>query len=302
MSNYPLYWVDAFTDRPLSGNPCAVLLDTDDLDVTTMQSIARETNLSETAFVRTSQSCDFAVRYFTPAEEIPMAGHPTIATTHALWQAGLIPLQADLTHIQLELIGGPIGVTIQRRETPDGKGAPDWIIMTQRRPVFMTQHDPDEVLACFGLTAEDVLPGVPIQTVSTGTPQLMIPLRDHEALRRARINVDAYSALRARSDFFSPHLFCLGGVTPDGATFARHFGVSPDTSEDPVTGSATGGMGAYLWHYGLIEHPRFLAQQGHWLGRAGVVQVEVVGARDAIETVRIGGQAAGVITGQFTLG
>ena len=88
MTTYSLYQVDAFTTYPLGGNPCAILFDTDDMTEETMQAVAREMNLSETAFVRRSNVADFGVRYFTPAEEIPMAGHPTIATTFALVDSG----------------------------------------------------------------------------------------------------------------------------------------------------------------------------------------------------------------------
>jgi trans-2,3-dihydro-3-hydroxyanthranilate isomerase len=129
----------------------------------------------------------------------------------------------------------------------------------------------------------------------------MIPLRDHQALRRARMDAAAYNRLRAAGDFFSPHLFCLGGATPAGQTFARHFGVPPDTLEDPFTGSATGGMAAYLWHYGLIQGPRFVAEQGHWMHRPGQANVEVVGPPDAIETVKVGGGAVTVLRGELLL-
>jgi trans-2,3-dihydro-3-hydroxyanthranilate isomerase len=129
----------------------------------------------------------------------------------------------------------------------------------------------------------------------------MIPLKSMEALRRARVDVAAYSHFRAAADFFSPHLFCLGGLTEGGHTFARHFGVPPDTMEDPFTGSATGGMAAYLWHYGLIDQPHFVAEQGHWMNRPGQAMVEVVGPPEAIETVKVGGPAVTVLRGEFSL-
>ncbi|HSE39582.1 MAG TPA: PhzF family phenazine biosynthesis isomerase, partial [Acidobacteriota bacterium] len=88
MSRYPFYQVDAFTDKPLEGNPCAILLNADDLSAETMQQIALENNLSETSFVLRSNVADFRARYFTPAEEIPLAGHPTIATIHLLFETG----------------------------------------------------------------------------------------------------------------------------------------------------------------------------------------------------------------------
>jgi trans-2,3-dihydro-3-hydroxyanthranilate isomerase len=296
MPIYPLMQVDAFTDRPLGGNPCAVVFDSDDLEDATLLAIAREMNLSETAFVRRSRVADFGVRYFTPAEEIPLAGHPTIATAFALVEAGRLALTSAHQTFTLELKVGPILVEIYSEA-----GKIQRIVMTQKRPIFMAIYDPEQAAPIFGLQPEDVLPGVPVQTVSTGTPQLMLPLRSLEALRRARLDHPAYADLRARADFFSPHLFCLEGATSAGRTFARHFGTPPDLMEDPFTGSATGGMAAYLWRYGLIETPHFIAEQGHWMNRPGQATVEVSGPRDDIQTVKVGGGAVLVLRGELVL-
>ncbi len=296
MPTYPFTQVDAFTDRPLAGNPCAILFDADDLSDAQMLAIAKEMNLSETAFVRHSEIADFGVRYFTPAEEIPLAGHPTIATTHALIDDGRLPLAGPKTSITFELPVGPIEIEIFAENS-----RPPRIVMSQKKPQFGARHDPAQVMPAFGLTPADLLPGAPIQTVSTGTPQLMIPLRGLDALRRAQMNAPAYAALRESADFFSPHLFCLEGVTPRGRTFARHFGLPPDTLEDPFTGSATGGMAAYLWRYGLINQPAFIAEQGHWLNRPGQAFVEVVGPPDDMETVKVGGTAVTVLRGELTI-
>jgi trans-2,3-dihydro-3-hydroxyanthranilate isomerase len=296
MPTYPYVLADAFTDRPLGGNPCAVIFDADPLDAPTMQAIAREMNLSETAFVRRSAVADVGARYFTPVEEIPLAGHPTIATIVALVDAGRIALAGDVTHLSLDLPAGVIPIAIHAEG-----GQARRVVMSQLAPRFLAVYDPEDVLPAFGLRAEDVMPGAPVQTVSTGTPQLMIPLRDHAALRRARVDVTAFVALRARGDFFSPHLFCLGGATAAGRTFARHFGLPPDTPEDPFTGSATGGMAAYLWHHGLIDAPTWVAEQGHWMGRPGQATVAVVGPPAAIRTVQVGGGAVVLIRGELQL-
>jgi len=296
MPTYSILQVDAFTDQPLGGNPCAVIFDTDQMTAATMQAVAREMNLSETAFVRRSDVADFGVRYFTPAEEIPLAGHPTIATTFALVDVGRLKLQSTITTILLELLVGPIEVQIASRD-----GVIQTIVMSQKKPEFLSIHDPAKVMPVFGLSINDLLPGYPIQTVSTGTPQLMVPVRDLEVLRRVQVNPAAYREYRASSDFFSPHLFCLGGVTPQGRTFARHPGVPPDGLEDPFTGSATGGMAAYLWHHNLIDEPTFVAEQGHWMDRPGQASVEVVGPREDIELVKVGGKAVTVMRGNLTL-
>lgn len=159
MPTYPFMQVDAFTDRPLGGNPCAILFEADDLDEATMLAIAKEMNLSETAFVRRSEVADFGVRYFTPAEEIPLAGHPTIATTFALVDSGRLALAGDHTRITLELKVGPIAVDIYAQQ-----GAVQGIVMTQKKPVFLKLYTAADIMPLFGLTEEDVLPGVPIQT------------------------------------------------------------------------------------------------------------------------------------------
>lgn len=295
MSAFEMMWVDAFTTQPFAGNPCVVVFDADGLTAEQMQTIAFEMHLSETAFLMQSETADFRARYFTPAEEIPLAGHPTIASMFALIQSGRLTLGDQPRTISLQLQAGTISVDV----TPDTESPV--ITMTQLKPQFLDEHDPEVVMPIFGLSADDALPGVPIQTVSTGTPQLMIAVKDHEALRRSALDPVAYVAYRDQSGFFSPHLFCVEGITDRGQTFARHYGASPDTNEDPFTGSATGGMAAYLWHYGLLEHPHFLAEQGHWMNRPGMAHVEVVGPREDIQAVRVGGQAAIVLKGQIQI-
>lgn len=296
MARYPFYQVDAFTDRPLAGNPCAVILDADDMDEAIMQAVALENNLSETSFVLRSSKADFRARYFTPAEEIPLAGHPTIATIHTLAETGRIKLSEKLTTVSLELKAGVISVEIESKN-----GRPVSVTMSQMKPKFLSIYSPDEVAEAFYLRSDDVFPNYPIQTVSTGTPQLMIPLRSQESLRRAGMNAPVYLALRERGDFFSSHLFCLSGFTNEGQTSARHLVAPPDLIEDPFTGSATGGMAAYLWHYGLIEKPEFTAEQGHWMKRPGKARVLVVGPRENIETVKVGGSAVMVLQGELLI-
>ncbi len=295
MATYPFLQVDAFTSDPLGGNPCAVILDADELSAQTMQAIAQEQNLSETAFVLRSDRANFRARYFTPSEEIPLAGHPTIATMIALVDQGQVRLGTEPKTLTLELTAGVISVTVHR------EGSRMTVTMHQLPPRFGGTFGADEVMPAFGLATDDALAGVPIQTVSTGTPQLMAPVRDLTALRRAQLQFAEYAALRAGGDFFTPHLFCMTGATPAGATFARHFGLPPDTLEDPFTGSATGGMAAYCWHYGLLEAPQFVAEQGHWMGRPGQAMVSVAGTRDHITDVAVTGQGVVLIRGTLSL-
>lgn len=295
MPDYPFMQVDAFTEQPLGGNPCAVVFAADDLDEALMLAIAREMNLSETAFIRASSVADFGARYFTPAEEIPLAGHPTVAVVHALIENGRLALTGEHTRITLELKAGVIPVDVIQ------SNATRRIVMSQLKPRFLAIYAADQAARAFGLNANDFLPNAPIQTVSTGTPQLMLPVRDLSVLRKIELNPAEFRRLREMGDFFSAHLFCLGGITPNGDTFARHFALPPDVIEDPFTGSATGGMAAYLWRYGLIPSPSFTAEQGHWLERPGSASVEVVGLPEDIQTVKVGGSAVTVLRGALTI-
>jgi trans-2,3-dihydro-3-hydroxyanthranilate isomerase len=284
--------VDAFTTIPLEGNPCAVVLDAGDLSDREMQAVAREMNLAETAFVLPPRTTDLRARYFTPVEEIPLAGHPTLATLAALVEAGRLEVGSEPRILTLELPAGVVTVEGCRES-----GGHVRITMTQRPPELGPELDPEEVLPVFGLDPADALSGALPQVVSTGTPQLMVPLVGLDALRRAQLRPGPLRALLEATGTFGPHLFCLEGFTPKGSTAARHFGLPPDLPEDPFTGSATGGMAAYLWHHHLVERPQLVAEQGHLLGRPGRAWVEVVGSPEAMETVRVGGHAVAVLRG-----
>ncbi len=294
---HPFLIVDAFTRRPLEGNPCAVVLDAEGLDDTEMQALARETNLSETAFVwrDSSDRNAFRARYFTPEKEIPFAGHPTVATVRALVDTDRVEVDRGGAEVHLALPAGGVDVDV----SADGEELR--FTMTQRPPEWGRIYDPAPVADALGLDPRDVLDEPPVQTVSTGTPMLMVRVVDLEALRRARMDIDAYRRLRGQGDFFSPHLYCLPGISEEAATYARHFGVPPDTLEDPFTGSATGAMAAHLWRHGLLDGPCFVAEQGHGMGRPGRACVEVQGPPSDVRRVRVGGGAVTVVQGTLGL-
>jgi len=292
MASFPFFQVDAFASEPLHGNPCAVVIDADPLTSDQMQAVAREQNLSETAFILHSDKADVRARYFTPAEEIPLAGHPTIASIHTLIEANRIKLSGERTRISLELKAGIVPVDVLSAE-----GQPREIVMTQLKPKFLSAVPHDKAASVFGLSTEDLVPGRPVQVVSTGTPQLMVPVQALDCLRKIQVDIDALTKLRREFLFFSVHLF----AQIDSGTFARHFAGPPDVFEDPFTGSATGGMGAYLWHYGLIDVPDFLASQGTWMQRPGQARVRVLGPRNDISAVQVGGEAVTVIAGTLHL-
>ncbi|MDQ7035210.1 MAG: PhzF family phenazine biosynthesis protein [Anaerolineae bacterium] len=208
MPHYSMMQVDAFTKQALSGNPCAIVFDADDLSAQQMQSIALEMNLSETAFVLKSTIADFRVRYFTPASEIPFAGHPTVATIHALMETNKIAFEGRSHTVHLEMKVGIIPVDIVRQENST------LIMMTQNPPQFLAKYSAEDVMPVMGLTPEDALEGYPIQTVSTGTPHLMIPVKTLATLKHAVLNHTDYRTLRDNSDFF---------VRPTSVLYSRRY-------------------------------------------------------------------------------
>ena len=294
-------WVDAFTTTPLAGNACAVVLDARGLDDATMQAIARETNLSETSFVFPGDGeADFVVRYWTPVGEIPLAGHPTIATTHALRETGAIPPNQTVVHLRMPAALVPVticaGVTLSL-----SKGAPPTptvYAMSQPPPVFLGTVPRAEIAAALHLDDADLLEGTTPQTVSTGTPQLMIALASRAALDRAE--PDRRALYRRDRDWTSVHVFARG--SGDVALVARHFSDFGDVIEDPFTGSATGGMAAYCARYGIVRERTYAVEQGMHVHRPGRAQVEVGGdPPDAIGRITVAGPAVTVLRGTMTL-
>jgi trans-2,3-dihydro-3-hydroxyanthranilate isomerase len=297
--------VDAFTDRPLAGNAAGVVTSADGLDAATMQAIAREVNLSETAFVSRSERADFRVRFFTPTTEIPLAGHPTIATMHALVEDGRIRLSGRRTRVTQELNVGVLPVDLDA----DDEGRLTRVWMTQMPPEFLRTYDVTPYAEALGIPSAGIEADYPLQTVSTGTPQLMFPVRSLHVLERLKPNMQKLIDLAAAGDYFSLHVFTPeGGYDRAAKAHARHFAPKAGIAEDPVTGSASGAMGAYLAHFGLVSVPgSFMVEQGHIMGRPGTVYIELDGETDvesgavAISAVRVGGRAVTVINGTMRI-
>lgn len=250
----------------------------------------RETSLVECTFTGPSETADIRVRYFLASREIPFAGHPTIATVAAMRARGLIA--GD--RLVLETGAGLVPVRL------DG----DRIEMTQVAPQFGALADPGRVAACFGLSPDDII--APPQVVSTGLPFIVTVLRDHDALRAARLDAQGLAALAASmghedSDMLEPFLVTLTGATEAGDTFSRLLLAPPSPPEDPFTGSATGAMAAYLWHHGLITKDSFTAEQGHWMGRPGQAAVSRVGPAEAMTGIRVSGEGFVLMSGEVDL-
>ncbi|MEA2718830.1 MAG: trans-2,3-dihydro-3-hydroxyanthranilate isomerase, partial [Candidatus Eremiobacteraeota bacterium] len=224
---------------------------------------------------------------------------PTIATTHALRETGAIGANRQVVHLKMPAALVP--VTIRA-------GTPVVYAMSQPPPVFSNTVPRNDMAAALHLREDDLLAGTTPQTVSTGTPQLMIALASRDALDRAKPDRDALYGHAAR-DWMSVHVFARAESgersTSEGrdvALVARHFSDFGDVLEDPFTGSATGGMAAYCARYGIVRESEYDVLQGMHVHRPGRAHVEVGGDPPGdIGRITVAGPAVTVLRGTMTL-
>jgi trans-2,3-dihydro-3-hydroxyanthranilate isomerase len=294
--------VDVFTETPFCGNPLAVILDGHGLTGDQMQAIAREMNLSETTFILppTDASAHVKVRIFTPQIELPFAGHPVVGTGYVLATEGLLPRPAESFAIRLELGVGVLPVDIACAD-----GAVAQVIMTQRAPQFLAELPLDDVgqlARGLGIEAQDLLSaGLPTQLVSTGLPQLVVPLRSLAAMRAITLELGVLHTICERYGTHSIYAFTCETVTPSAQVHSRLFAPLAGVLEDPATGSASGALGAYLVHHrvfgGEAEVIRLENEQGYEMGRPSRILIEVSRNGGTITRVRVGGQVVKVLDG-----
>lgn len=264
-----LYQLDVFTRRPYAGNPLAVITDGDGLSRQRMQAIAREMNLSETVFVqKPTQSRALArLRIFTTTQELPLAGHPVIGTWFLLARLGVVPAREGAVHIWQQTGAGILPVEIVFRD-----GRPERVTMTQKPAEFRAARVNRSALArALGLSFRDFDPHLPIELVSTGIFNLMVPLRRRSALSRIKMEVQELRRVLGGAGTMA-YCFALGRP---GRAFAR--GMLPwDLYEDPATGSAGGSLGSYLVRHGRLRlGQRLEIRQGEEMGRPSRIRVEV---------------------------
>jgi trans-2,3-dihydro-3-hydroxyanthranilate isomerase len=290
---------DVFTDVPLLGNRLAVFTDARDLDATRMQAIAREMNFSESTFIFPSErpDTDIRMRIFTPWNELPMAGHPTIGSTFALARSGVIAAGAGRFVFGLNI--GPIPVDL---EWTDGALSFAW--MTQRAPTFgPIVSDRAPVAAALGLEVTDLADNLPVQEVTCGLPYLLVALKNHQAVDRAVSDKAGFGRLCEACGLDLPiFLFAIGGPSPSDTVYGRMFAPEIGIVEDPATGSACGPVGCYLVEHGLVTGAAaqsIVISQGVAMGRASRIHVAIDGRPGAIDRVRVGGVAVLVARGEL---
>jgi trans-2,3-dihydro-3-hydroxyanthranilate isomerase len=258
--------VDVFTDRKFGGNQLAVFRDGTGVRDELMQAAAKELNLPETTFVVPAEhGGDHKLRIFTPARELPFAGHPTVGTAFVLADS------RDAT-LRLEEQVGTLQVTVR-----DG-----FTEMEQPLPTFEPVADRDAVAASVSLDAGDLEPALPIEVGSSGNRFMFVAVKTLDAVKRASPRGLAEAA----------YIFTTQTVEPGSTVHGRMYAPWQGIAEDPATGSANGPLGAYLVRHGLSDGTRIVSEQGFEMGRRSLLYVRVGGGRDRITSVHVGGRCA----------
>jgi len=292
MRRYPFVTVDVFSSKPLAGNPLAVFTDARGLSDADMQSLAREMNLSETTFIFPRDAAiererGVQVRIFTIASELPFAGHPTLGTAYVLARA------QSARRIVLDLKVGQVPVNFEHR---DGLMFGE---MTQRDPEFGKIHRAEDVSEASGVPREAIDTSHPIQTVSTGVPFAIVPLKSIDAVRALRLDVARAPAYLEKMGAFSFYFVTRDVEDKAARLHARMQFIGGD---DPATGSAAGCTAAWMVHTGIAQpEEQVMIEQGIEANRPSQIFVRAAKDGDRIGNVRVGGHVAEVITGEATL-
>jgi trans-2,3-dihydro-3-hydroxyanthranilate isomerase len=272
---------DVFTDTPLAGNPVAVFTDGRELEGATMQRLARETNLSETVFVLPAAGEGHAaIRIFTPATELPFAGHPVLGTAFVL----AAPLQLGV--IVLETGVGPVSIELERDES----GRIVFGRMTQPIPKIEPFDREAELMAALGLERSEVS----VERYENGPVFVLVVLPSREAVAALQPDMRALRALG------NVGVSCTAGDGTHWKTrmFAPTFGVD----EDPATGSAAGPVACHLARHGLTAWgDELVLEQGAEIGRPSTLFARAEGGEGLIDRVTVGGRAVTVARGEFRL-
>lgn len=282
------YILDVFAEERYAGNQLAVVRGGGSLPEDTLQKIASEMNYSETTFILSDEERDggYDVRIFTPEEEIPFAGHPTLGTAFVLRQE---VLDRSIEHLTLNLGIGQIPVTFG-----------DVLWMEQLPPVFGDILDLGHTALALGLDGTDVDERYPIQEVSTGMPFILTPLKSLDALKRCRIDQDRYSEIVAGREARAILAFAPEPHGEGNDLSARMFAPALGVPEDPATGSANGCLAGYL-----VEH-RYLGtdsidirvEQGYEIGRPSLLYLRAQRSDTGI-SVSVGGKVQMVAKGEL---
>ncbi len=290
----PFWIVDVFAETKYAGNQLAVFTQASNLSTEQMQQIAKEVNFSETTFILSPELREggYDVGIFTPAKELPFAGHPTLGTAFVLQQA---ILQQPVEQIILNLKVGPIPVTLTYQNQ-----VPEVLWMRQNPPEFGSVLSAEAIAAVLSLDLDDIDPRFPIQEVSTGVPFIIVPLKTLAALQRIKVNSEELA--RVVEPLQAKEIFVFCPETRDRANqfSARMFAPRLGIAEDPATGSANGCFAGYLMQHAYLGDVPVNVQveQGYEIGRPSLLRLQAQKQTTSI-AVKVGGKVIAIARGEF---
>lgn len=290
---HPFHIVDVFAEQAYAGNPLAVVTRADDLPAETMQLVAAEINYSETTFVGRAPEADggWRVRLFTPARELAFAGHPILGTA---WVIRRHLALAACDEVKLNLAVGQIPVRFERSQ--DGKETV-WFLAPPAE--LGPTCERAAIAASLGLAPEDIDDASPMQMLTAGISTLIVPIKRLDALRRARLDLDAHAPLTAKGFPSLVYLFCRETHAPENDLCVRFFFEAHGVREDPATGNGAAFLGHYLLAHGLYGDELALRiEQGHAVRRPSLVLLRARKKEDARE-VSVGGYVVPVVKGEL---
>jgi len=294
MQDLTFYIVDVFAEQKYAGNQLAVVRDAKQLS-TTMQKIAKEMHFSETSFILSDEKRQggYDVRIFTPETELPFAGHPTVGTAYIILQE-IIKKQVNKITLNLKIGQIPVTPTYVN-------GQPDILWMKHKQPSFGQTFKAETITQVLNLTLADIETAFPIQEVSTGIPEIIVPLKTLSAVKRARINKDQYNQLIENIEAKGILIFTPETYKRENHLNVRFFADYYGVPEDPATGSANGCLAAYL-----VKHKYFAqkqinirVEQGYEIGRPSLLQLKAKQNKQGRIDVNVGGKTILVAKGQL---
>lgn len=286
----PFVQFDVFTSHRFEGNSLAIFPDGRGLTDQQMQTLAKEMNLSETTFVERrdpfiESQRGIKVRIFTVAEELPFAGHPTLGTAFHLRGESMAP------EVILDLKVGKVPVQFE-----DKAGEPAFGEMTQMDPQFGPPHDREAVVRAANLRDGDIDPSLPIQTVSTGVPFTIVPIRGLEIVRNLNIDLRSSAQYLERSGGKFFYFVSREAAQAEARIHARMIFYN---GEDPATGSAAGCASAWMVAHNVAKpDERVMIEQGLEMGRPSRIFVRASRKDDRVVNVRVGGNAIEALRGE----
>ena len=290
MPKCDLYIVDVFAEKKLEGNQLAVFICKGKLFDSEMQKLAKEMNYSETTFITSVENYD--VRIFTPEEELPFVGHPTLGTAFVIQQE---LIKTPIKTILLNLKIGPIPVLFKYKS-----GNVDEIWMKQNAPTFGKFFDPEVFSEILNIDEDSIDTRFPIQEVSTGLPFFIVPLKTLKAVKQVRVDREAYLDLIEKTEAKSILIFCSETYNKGNDLNVRVFTEYVGIPEDPATGSGNGCLAAYLVKYQYFgkNYINIRVEQGYEVGRPSLLLLEAKENEEEI-SVSVGGKAFIVAKGEL---